>query len=75
MTLKEQYDKINPYKEVIQLFAKCGEYVGGCDGLFEFMAKEFNMDGNTRCPSCMSAMLLRANQVIEKYEQRICKKI
>lgn len=64
----EQYNKIAPYKEVVQLFAKCGEYVGGCDGLFQIMHKEHGMELNTGCQSCMSAMLIRANELINEYE-------
>lgn len=68
---KEQHDKLLPYKPVIQLFARCGEYVGGCEGLFHIMHNEHGMELNLSCTSCMSAMLIRANQLIDEYERNM----
>lgn len=68
MVDKEQYNKLNPYKPIVQLFAKCGEYVGGADGLFQIMHNDFGMELNTSCISCMAAMLTKANELINEYE-------
>lgn len=65
---KEQYDNINPYKPIIQLFAKTGEYVGGAENLFNYMAKEFLMVNQQGCPGCKAAILLKANELINEYE-------
>ena len=67
----EQYNKMLPYKPVIQLFAKCGEYVGGCEALFKMMHNDFGMELNLSCQSCMSAMLLTANDLINDYERNL----
>lgn len=67
---KETYDKIIPYKEVVQFFAKHGEYVGGADGLFEYL-KSIGHDYQPSCISCMAALLLTANRMINEYERNL----
>lgn len=68
--IKEIYDKLKPYKEVCELFAKCGEYTGGADSLVFVYEREFSTTVNTRCPGCFGAMLLDVNNKIKEYESR-----
>lgn len=49
------------------MFAKHGEYVGGGEGLFEYL-KSLGHSYQSSCASCMSALLLTANKMIEEYE-------
>lgn len=69
MTSTDRYLKLLPYKPIVQLFAKSGEYVGGADGLFQIMHNDFGMELNTSCVSCMAAMLTKANELINEYEK------
>lgn len=64
MINKEQYEKYIQYRQVIELFAKTGEYVGGCDSLFEYMKVE-------GCTSCKAAALIEAKQQIDIYERNL----
>ena len=65
------YDKLKPYKEVCKLFAKCGEYVGGADGLIPIYESMFSTTINGRCPGCFGAMLLDVNNKIKEYERNM----
>ena len=66
------YISIKPYIPVIKLFAKCGECVGGLDGLFPIYEREFNLGQkvNSRCNSCVAEMLLNLNRLITEYESK-----
>lgn len=68
-----QYNKCLPYKEICSIFAKHGEYIGGADGLFQYYKDEFNAGNpvNTSCPSCVGAVLIHVNQMINEYERNM----
>lgn len=65
MITKDQYDYYIQFRDVINLFQNTGQYVGGCDNLFNFMnvPKE-----NRGCKSCLAAALIEAYNGIKTYE-------
>lgn len=65
MITKEEYEKLIPYKPIIDLFMKSREYIGGGDGLFEMLGT------STRCPSCLSAALIETDLKIKQYESKM----
>ena len=68
---EHQYNLVKPYKEVIMLFMKCGEYIGGADSLIPIYEKEFHTNVNSRCSSCFGAMLLDVGSKINEYERNM----
>ena len=66
---KEFYDKVQAYRGIIDTFAKCGEYVGGGDGLVSLYEAEYSTKVETRCPGCFGAMLLDFKNKITDYEK------
>jgi hypothetical protein len=60
------YNKLLPYKPIIDLFITSGVYSGGGDGLFEIM----NVT-NRSCPSCLAAALIEANNIIKEHESHL----
>ncbi len=68
MLTKEQYEYYNRFRDVIELFNKTGQYVGGCNDLFVFMnlPKE-----NLNCDNCKAAALIEAKQFIDEYERNM----
>lgn len=68
---KEIYDKLIPYAGICDLFAKCGEYVGGADNLVPIYETMFSTTVSTRCPGCFGAMLLDVNNKIKEYERNM----
>jgi hypothetical protein len=68
---EQQYNLINPYKPILALFVKTGEYVGGADNLIPIYEREFSTTVNGRCPSCFGAMLLDCWSKINEYERNM----
>jgi hypothetical protein len=66
-----QYEKLIPYAGICELFAKCGEYVGGADSLIPIYEAMFSTTINGRCPGCFGAMLLDVNNKIKEYERNL----
>lgn len=67
----EKYNKLLPYAGICDLFAKCGEYVGGADSLIPIYEALFLTTINGRCPGCFGAMLLDVNNKIKEYERNL----
>ena len=66
----DYYNKLKVYKDVCELFAKCGEYKGDADGLVPIYEALFSTSINTRCPGCLGVMLLDVHNKIKEYESR-----
>lgn len=64
---KEQYEEAVKHREVLELFNRIGEYVGGCAEL----VKKISPDTDTGCPSCMSAFLITTYNRILEYERNM----
>lgn len=64
MITKEEYDYFNQYRGVIDLFMKTGQYVGGCDSLFDYKKV-----ANKGCATCLSQALIEVNNAIQEYER------
>lgn len=62
---KEQYDFTIQFRGIIEMFCKCGEYVGGADALFDYWGLTGQEKG---CPSCKSRLFLELNEKIKQYE-------
>lgn len=58
------YEELKKYRGILELFAKCGEYVGGADALMDFY--NFN---DRRCPSCVGAWLIERANELKKYDR------
>jgi hypothetical protein len=65
MLTKEQYEYFNQFRDILNLFEKTGQYIGGCHPLF------VKMGADTSCPSCMSRTLLEAIGAIKEYERNM----
>lgn len=65
-----KYNLLKPFKEVCNLFMKCGEYVGGAESLVAIYEKEFSTSVNQRCSSCFGAMLFDVGEKIKEYESK-----
>ena len=66
MLSKEQYDYYKQFELVINLFQKTGEYVGGCEALFDYMKI-----ADRSCSSCKAAALIEAYNGIQGYERNM----
>lgn len=65
MITEEQYNYYQQYRGVLDLFNKTGEYVGGCQDLFNYM----NVT-DIRCQNCLSAALITAHTQLTEYEKQ-----
>jgi hypothetical protein len=68
---ENEYEKVKPYKNICELFAKCGEYIGGAENLVPIYESMFATTINGKCPGCFGAMLLDVNNKIKEYERRL----
>lgn len=66
MISKETYDSYRPYRDVIMLFGKTGEYIGGCDKLFEDLPI-----ASRSCNSCKAQRLLEVYNFMIQYESNM----
>lgn len=64
MISKEEYDYFNQYRGVINLFIQTGQYVGGCDALFDYKKVV-----NKGCATCLAQALIEVNNAINDYER------
>jgi hypothetical protein len=64
--MDEQYEKYRPYRDVIMLFGKTGEYIGGCDNLFVDLP-----DNLQSCQSCKAQRLLEVYRYMVNYESNL----
>lgn len=60
---KSEYDFIVQFKEVLELFIKTGEYVGGCDALFDYMSI-----ADRGCATCKAQCLIESHAKMKHYE-------
>lgn len=65
---EKQYNEAIKYREVLELFGKCGEYVGGAEPLMDFLLLDRSQ---RRCPSCVSAWLIETLNSIRTYERNL----
>lgn len=66
MITKETYEYYQQFRAVINLFVQTGEYVGGCDALFNYMKVE-----DLRCAGCVGSALITANSQMLDYERNL----
>lgn len=64
--MSEQYEKYRPYRDVIMLFGKTGEYIGGCDSLFVDLPYSLQS-----CVSCKAQRLLEVYRFMVQYESNL----
>jgi len=65
----EQYEMCKPYAPIAALFFRSGEYVGGADGLFNIIEREFNSGQIDRsCNDCRAGFLRFIHTEIARYE-------
>lgn len=68
MITETQYNYYIQFRQVIELFTNTGQYVGGCDSLFEFMRVP---QSNRGCHSCLAMALIEASNAIKEYESNL----
>ena len=72
MLSKEQYEQFKPYREALALYESsgCQEWVGGSViyGIYDGIT---GGETKTGCPSCMSATLIGALNMVKRYEERL----
>jgi hypothetical protein len=69
---KEQYEYAKQYYGAIDLFYRTGEYVGGCNGLFDYWEAQGMTGGykiDRSCVGCISGFLKDFYQMINRYEK------
>lgn len=59
----DEYEKYKPYRDIIFLFGKTGEYIGGCDSLFVDLPESLRS-----CASCKAQKLLEVYNFMVNYE-------
>lgn len=71
MLSKEQYEQFKPYREALALYERsgCQEWVGGPSifGIYDGITGGKTATG---CPSCMSATMISALNMVKEYESK-----
>ncbi len=73
MITQEQYNYLNSFRQIIDMFISQQTYVGGADALFDYFVVNFNggQPLNTRCSSCVGGVLLDCSNMIKEYERNM----
>jgi hypothetical protein len=68
--VKEQYERILPFRDVIVFYKTHGIFVGGDLTGLKSIYEELSGDKvNTGCGGCVDIMLLRSYDLIDEYEK------
>ena len=70
MLTKEQYESIQPHRQVLDLFDKTKTCVGGIDGLYPIYDAITGTTISRGCGNCKGMMLIELNLMIKQYEDR-----
>lgn len=72
MLSKEQYDVILGYKPMIDMYVSTQTYVGGADGLFDYLEAQ-GLTGGEKilrgCPPCLAGFLKFTKSLLNEYEK------
>ena len=69
MLSKQQYESIQPYRQVLDLFKQTKTCVGGIDGLYPIHEGITGMPIKRGCGNCQGRMLVELNIMLELYEK------
>ena len=71
MLTEEQYNKVNGYREILEHFKAHQTYVGGADGLFDYLEQQgIALEPIIRtCNECKSGFLLFSLSLLKQYEK------
>ena len=72
MLTEQQYNSILPYKPIVEMFVSTGNYVGGADGLFDYLeASGLATEPILRtCNECRAGFLKFTNTLLKLYEKQ-----
>lgn len=62
----EEYEKYRPYRDIVMLFGKTGQYIGGCDNLFVDLP-----EASRNCATCKAQRLLEVYNFMVQYESNM----
>lgn len=68
MLTKEQYESILPHKEVLMLFKKSGQWIGG-EAIYSIHKSIFNQYINMSCNNCKAKAVTEILIALELYEK------
>lgn len=72
MLSKEQYDVILGYKEIVDRFVYHETYIGGADGLFDYLEQQGLTGGEPilrNCNPCRAGFLKFTKSLLNEYEK------
>lgn len=69
MLTKEEYEFVNGYRGILDIFEKTGEYIGGTDNLIAWHEKKYEVKIDSWCQGCMVGFLNFTISMIKQYEK------
>ena len=71
MISKEQYERLQPYKPILEQYEKTQSSVGGYEGLYFIYEDIFNTKVTRGCRDCIGRMLVESLIAIRQYEESL----
>ena len=71
MLTKEEYDFVNRFRPILQMFADHGEYTGGSGALIDWHENKYGERIDRGCTGCMSGFLKFSLSMLKQYEKTI----
>ena len=70
MLTKEQYERLLPFKPMLEQYEKTSSSVGGYQGLYDIYESIFNTKVMRGCRDCIGRMLVDSLMAIKQYERK-----
>lgn len=70
MLTKEEYEYVNGFRGILNLFDQTGEYVGGAGSLIDWHEKKYGERIDRGCPGCMTGFLKFSLSMLKQYEKQ-----
>lgn len=69
MLTKEEYQYLNGFRAMLDLFEKTGECVGGDGGIYDWHEKKYGVNIDRGCVGCRTGFLKTTLSMLKQYER------
>jgi hypothetical protein len=70
MLTKEEYQYVNGFRGILELFDKSGEYIGGADNLISWHENKYGERIDRGCQGCIAGFLKFSFSMLKQYDKQ-----
>jgi hypothetical protein len=68
MLTQEEYQFVNGFRSILEIFSEHGEYIGGADALMDWHEKKYGEKIDRHCSGCKAGFLKFSYSMLKQYE-------